>query len=358
MAFDRPKKKPKQTLRAGKRKLILRRALLCLIPIGILLLHFLPGFRSALSSVLPFIEPPHRVLDTTGCLAVHFISVGQGDATLIVTPEGEALLVDAGPPESASELVEYLKASGVASLSCLILTHPHPDHIGGALTVLRSFPVNAVLTNGEAGVIGATSTPETDAADSDVSFAGILQKYLVSVGLSAEIPACGSEYRFGSVTMTCLGPAARQQPENDMSLIFRLSYGNHTFLLTGDAEAAEETELLSRYSPDELRADVLKVGHHGSSTSSTDAFLDAVKPSIAVFSCGKNNSYGHPHTEVLAAFAARGAEILRTDLDGTVVLISDGETIRRIDPFTLRLSEHEIKLHFFMKGNRLCPSSA
>ncbi len=255
-----------------------------------------------------------------GSMELHMIDVGQGDAVAIRTPRGRWLLVDAGRDwiggdAARSTIVPYLRRFG-GDLMLFVLTHPHSDHVGGAETILRVLhPV----------------------AYRDAAFAGGNEAYRRSLAAAGTLGVRWSRVHPGDslsldgVSVTFLAPdsawTAHLHDPNLASTVALVQYGDVRFLLTGDAEAPEEAWLVA-HAGDELHADVLKVGHHGSSTSSSADFLDAVKPRVALVSVGAGNSYGHPSSEVMRDLTARGATVLRTDQLGTIVVRTDGRTLQ------------------------------
>jgi competence protein ComEC len=242
---------------------------------------------------------------SAGLLRVHFIDVGQGDAELIVSPEGKLALIDGG--EAGSGVLPYLRSLGVSKLDLVVATHPHADHIGGLVQVLKAFPVTEVVTNGQP----TTTLTYEHFLD---AIAGAKAEY-VEVRRGDTIP-------FGGLTFQVLSPQSVTGPDlNNNSIVLRLVYGASSFLFTGDADQAAEASILSMGLP--VQADILKVGHHGSRTASSPIFLRAVKPEIAVYSAGIGNTYGHPHPETLAALVAAGAQVYGTDVNGTVVVTAD-----------------------------------
>ncbi len=251
-----------------------------------------------------------------GELRVTFIDVGQGDAILMQTSEN-TLLVDCGTNASEKELVAALRASRVRTVDCLVLTHPHEDHIGGADKVLEEFRVGRIIM------------PEVS-ADSDESSVP-LERVLEAAeekSVPIEQPELGASYILGALTFIPIAPA-EGLVGNDASIVLRVEFGETELLLTGDAELASELEMLADF-PALLDCDVLKLGHHGSSSSTSLPFLEAVSPEWIVISCGEGNSYGHPHREVLELLGEYGISderILRTDKVGTVRLWSDGDEI-------------------------------
>jgi competence protein ComEC len=234
---------------------------------------------------------------------VTFFDVGQGDATLLQPPDGTAWLVDAGPPGAGANLAEQLRQMGITRLQGVVATHADADHIGGMPEVLRAIPVAALYVNG----VTADSSPYAE---------------LAAVAEELAIPtfrlSAGDELPFARVlhpTSEFLGIAADR---NEASLVLMVEHAGRRVLLTGDAEDQAEGALLA--AGEELRADVLKCGHHGSANSTTSAFLAAVKPTVAVISCGRGNRYGHPAVELLVRLDEQGTEALRTDRDGTITL--------------------------------------
>ncbi len=243
-------------------------------------------------------------------LLVHFIDVGQGDSILI-QQDGHAMLVDAGENDQGETVVSYLKEQGITQLDYVIGTHPHSDHIGGLDDVIQAF---------ETGRVFLPPATHTTATFEDVLDA------VEARGLSLTMPQPGDVWELGDASFTILAPNGDYGDDlNNWSIGIRVEYGQNHVVLCGDAEAQAEEDICENGL--ELQADILKAGHHGSSTSSSSLFLDRVAPTWAVIQCGQGNSYGHPHQETLEKFQQRGIKVFRTDLDGTIVASSDGETI-------------------------------
>ena len=242
-------------------------------------------------------------------MEVHFLDMGQSDSTLIVC-DGEAMLIDAGDNDQGTRLQLYLKKQGIKSLNYLVLTHPDADHIGGADVVITKFDIGTVFMSD----YEKTTRTYTDLLDT-----------LKYKGYQWITPKVGNTYTLGSAKITIAGPIYRYEYPNNSSIVLMIEHGNNKFLFTGDAEEEAEQALL--YGDVDLNADVLKVGHHGSKTSSIEAFLDEVSPESAVISCGIDNSYGFPHAKTLNNLRARGVDVYRTDNQGTVVAVSDGNQI-------------------------------
>ena len=248
-------------------------------------------------------------------VAFHFIDVGQGDAILITTSEGN-ILVDTSESGERKALVEYLDEQKITSLKYLILTHTDADHIGSADYVVKNYDVDTVMmTDYEA----TTKTYERllDAIESK----------------DTDVIIAEAEYVFtlGALQMTVIGPTEKFNDPNEMSLVIKAEHGDTSVMLTGDAELESEAGILEHWSAESLKVDILKVGHHGSTTSTSDEFLEAMSPTVAVISCGKGNTYGHPHTEILDKLKENNIKTYRTDKDGTIVIISDGKDWRVIE---------------------------
>ncbi len=245
---------------------------------------------------------------------MHFIDVDQGDSILILSQPGAAVLIDGGPRTAGQTVVNYLKARGVKEIDLVIATHPHEDHIGGLIDVFAAFKVKRVIDSGQ---------PHTTKTFDD---------YLTAVERQVEAGTCKYETPEGqavqlasNVTLKILGPSAKMDSLNNGSVVCRLDFGKTSFLFTGDAESGAESKLLS--SGTNVRANLLKVGHHGSSTSTSTSFLSAVSPAHAVICVGSGNTYGHPTEQTLNRLFGAGVKIYRTDVNGHVVFMSDGTTL-------------------------------
>jgi beta-lactamase superfamily II metal-dependent hydrolase len=262
-------------------------------------------------SLFSFNTPGKENVLSSSNLKVHFIDVGQGDSILIQCPNGSDILVDAGVPAEGSIVVDYLKDQGVSTLYAIVETHPHEDHIGGLSNVINSFTIKNVYAT------KATSTTKTYTNLQNLIKDKNLPVTNITYGVT--IPADIS------VSMTFLSPIRTSYSDlNDWSGVLKVQYGDVSFLLMGDASTNVEGDLLSKCK-DELPSTVLKVGHHGSSTSSS--FLDVVKPQYAVIEVGKDNPYGHPTSAALNRLSDANVKVFRTDLDGTAVFTTDGKTI-------------------------------
>ena len=250
--------------------------------------------------------PPASLTDAP--LVVRFLDVGQGDAILIQAPGGSTALIDGG--EVGSGVLQHLGNLGVQQLDLMVATHPHADHIGGLIEVLDAIPVAQVVTNGQ---VHTTSTYE-DLLDA-----------IAAAGSAYREVRRGDMLQLGTLTLEVLNPTSSAGTDyNNGSVVLRLVYGQVAFLFTGDAESEAETSMLVSGRP--LEAKILKVGHHGSRSSSSTSFLVAVRPEVAVISVGASNVYGHPHPEALNRLAAVGSVVYRTDRDGTVTVTTNGVT--------------------------------
>jgi len=244
-------------------------------------------------------------------LAVHYLDVGQGDSTLIVC-DGKAMLVDAGDNDRGTQIQMYLQKQGVEKLEYVIGTHPDADHIGGLDVILYKFDCGRILM--------------PDCERDTKSYRDVIDT-MSTKGYHSIQPEVGEVYTLGSAAFTVVTAGeAREGNINDTSIGILLQYGEKRFLFTGDATGAAEAQMLD--SGLNLSADVYKAAHHGSSAANTEAFLEAVDPAYAIISCGTENSYGHPHEEVLERFEHLGVQVLRTDEQGTLVAVSDGEDIQ------------------------------
>lgn len=254
---------------------------------------------------------PEPSITSDAPLEVHFIDVGQADSILIKAPDGKSMLIDAGNNADGPEVVSYLKKQGINKIDVLVGTHPHEDHIGGLDNVINSFDI---------GQIYMPKVSHTTKTFEDVLIA------IQNKGLKVTTPVPGSTFDLGTAKCTILAPNnSSYEGLNNYSIVVKLEYGNTSFLFTGDAESVSEQEMLSKGY--DLKTDVLKVGHHGSDSSTTQAFLDKINPAYAVIMVGKENSYGHPSKAVMDRLQAKGVAVYRTDENGTIVATSNGNSI-------------------------------
>jgi competence protein ComEC len=253
-----------------------------------------------------------------GKLRVDFLDVGQGDSALVTMPDGTTLLVDGGGNTTdASRRIgetvvsEYLWWRGLSEVDYVLATHADADHIDGLNDVVKNFSVRSALV---------ARTPADD--PEFTKFSGTLLQTKTHV----ETIQAGDTIRFGEVEVTVLWPpAGGTTSSNDDSIVLRIQFGEHSILLTGDIEKAAERSLLA--SQQQLKADVVKVPHHGSKTSSTDSFVLATKPTLAIVSVGRHSMFGHPHKEVVERWQANGATVLTTGNCGTIAIVTDGKKL-------------------------------
>jgi len=250
-------------------------------------------------------EPPPAEVPTKSELKVHFIDVGQGDSILVDLGETE-VLIDGG--DKSSGVVTYLDDFVDGALEVMVATHPHADHIGGLIGVLNAFEVDEIWLNGD------TSTSQTYSQ---------FMSAVNSEGAPVYEARRGDTIEVGDLVFDVLHPVNLSGTANNKSIVLSLSYEEVDFLFTGDAEQEAEASMLAEgIVPD---VEILKVGHHGSKSSSSAPFLGAVKPEVTIYMAGEGNSYGHPHQETITALAEVGAKIYGTDIHGTIIIITDGE---------------------------------
>jgi competence protein ComEC len=254
------------------------------------------------------------LIPTTSSLRVHILDVGQADCILVQTPGGKSLLIDAGNNSDWPVIEGFLKSHKVHRLDIVIGTHPHEDHIGS---------LDKVINNYDVGQLYMPMISTNTNTFRDVLLAAEERKLKINTARSNT--SLDLDPRVQAVI---LAPIKENYSDlNDYSAVLKLTYEENTFLFMGDAGILVETELLTEDAK-QLDADVLKVGHHGSQTATSEAFLEAVTPSLAIISVGKGNHYNHPHNETLSRLFDAGTPVLRTDLDGTILIVSDGKTIK------------------------------
>ncbi len=254
-------------------------------------------------------DNPEETDKVNGTLEVHYIDVGQGDATLIKCGDS-SMLIDAGNNNKGTAVQLYLTKQGVKTLDYVIGTHPDADHIGGLDVIISKFDCNAIIM--------PDCTSDT-ATYRDVIDAIKYKSYSVT------LPEVGTTYKLGEAEFTILSPSKNYPDKNDNSVSLILKYGDSSFLFTGDCEETAENAMLN--CGISIEADVYKAGHHGSRTASSKAFMEAVNPEYAVISCGEGNSYGHPHAEVMNLFRSMDIKVFRTDEQGSIIASTDGENI-------------------------------
>lgn len=272
-------------------------------------------FGGAIEKQNPFDDKSPAVTDESA-MTVQFLDVGQGDATFITLPDGKTVLIDAANPGDGDELVKYLNKKAVEKIDYLVATHPHADHIGGMKEVIEGFSIGQIF----APKVATQDLPTSKTYENFLN--AVKDKGLkLTRAQGGNILFEGEGYK-----AECLSPLYDEaEGLNNYSVVIKLHHGENKFLFMGDAEEIAEKQILNGGLNPEC--DVLKCGHHGSSSSGTAEFLKAASPKFAVISCGADNSYGHPHKETLEAFEnLEGFEKLyRTDKDKTVTAVSDGK---------------------------------
>ena len=242
-------------------------------------------------------------------LKIHFIDVGQGDSTFIELPDGETVLIDAGDTGKGEKVTDYIYSLGYDSIDHVIATHPHNDHIGGMSVIIDSFTVGNFYM-----------TADRNDTETFTAMLDLLEKNKVEIRntMAGDIIAVEKD-----LLLEAVAPKTMTEDDlNNNSIVLKLTYKNNKFLFTGDAEKTEEDSIWT-----DIKCDVLKVGHHGSRSSSSPNFLKKVNPGYAVISCGLNNDYGHPDTEVTDRLYVRNIKVFRTDMQGTIIITSDGTDI-------------------------------
>lgn len=242
---------------------------------------------------------------------VHFLDVGQADSILI-EQNGHYMLIDAGDSKSKDIIIPYVNNLGIKKFDYIVGTHSHEDHIGSLDDVILNFGVENVLFPRQ------TSTTKT--------FENFVNSLKIK-NLKLIVPKSGDTYSFGDATFKILAPnSSTYEDINNYSIVIKMVYKNTSYIFTGDAEKLSEEEIISKYK-DEINCDVLKIGHHGSSTSTSENFLKFCSPKYAIISLGRNNEYNHPHRQVINRLKKFGVDVYRTDEFGTVILESDGTNI-------------------------------
>lgn len=245
----------------------------------------------------------------SGSFTIHFIDVGQADSAL-VTCDGHSMLIDGGNADDSNLVYSVLQRETDGHLDYVVGTHAHEDHIGGLSGAF------------EADTADVTFCPVTEY---DSKAFRNFKTRADEKGGGITVPTVGDTFTLGEASVTVVAVNSVPEDTNNTSIVIRIVYGDTSFLFTGDAEQETEARILE--SGQDIESTVLKVGHHGSSTSTSQAFLDAVSPTYAVISCGKDNSYGHPHSETLAKLASAGVEVFRTDELGDIYCTSDGTEV-------------------------------
>ena len=267
----------------------------------------------ALFIFIIFLNLNNNITNCENKMIVHYIDVGQGDCILIQV-NNKNLLIDSGPSSSRKDLLDYLEKLNIKKFDYIIATHPHEDHIGNMDTIIKRYSIGSFYSP---KVISSSTTFEnmiSALVDKNLKV-NVLKKGFKGIDLGE------------NVKFQVFSPAENLFSDNlnDYSPIIKITFLNNSFLFTGDAEISTEESVLSENN--NLNCDILKVGHHGSSTSTSSNFLTSVNPSVAIISVGKNNSYGHPTSELLSLLDYFNIRTIRTDINGTIIATSDGKNI-------------------------------
>ncbi|MBQ6998838.1 MAG: MBL fold metallo-hydrolase [Clostridia bacterium] len=282
--------------------------LICIL-LTLVMAFTIVGCEQELSQLNALFTEEYQQIAYDGMLHVYYLDVGQADSIFILLPNGENMLIDAGTKESGEDIVNVLGSLGVTDIDYLIGTHPHADHIGGMQQVVEDFD------------IGKIYMPKV--STNTKTYKNLLQaikdkRYTITTA-KAGVNILSED----NITATIVAPNSNEYDDlNNYSAVIKLTYGMTSFVFTGDAEKLSEDEIRTN-----IKCDVLKVGHHGSSTSTSKNFLKKTSPTYAVISCGADNDYGHPHNEVIQRLYKSGISTYRTDLNGTIEAISNGYTI-------------------------------
>ena len=323
----------KRTVRRKKKKLVRRYPIVAIVLLVLVATIYLSlcavdhydidvGFDVDMGDANVFdLFAPKKTIDPLpipedGEVLFHFIDVGQGDAILVTTAEGN-MLVDTSEVSAREQLDVYLKSTQVTALKYLVLTHPDADHIGNAAYIIENYDVENVILNADNP---ATTNLYENLLD-------VIEENNINViSLKAE-----ETFDLGALRNTIIGPSGEYSDPNEMSYVIKAVYGETSAMLTGDAEKKSEADIIKKWSAEALQCNILKIGHHGSDSSTTDGFLNAVDPEIAVISCGAGNKYGHPMPEILEKLAAKGITVYRTDTQGSIIFKTDGKSFTLVE---------------------------
>lgn len=316
MAGERRHRKRPQENRGAKVMLVIF-SVMFVLSLGIYLnekifrLEFIPTS----AEIMAAFSGKKPVTAGDGEVAVHFIDVGQGDCALIVAGDTR-VLIDCGEPEYSDRVISYISRLGFRRIDYVIATHPHDDHIGGMADILEEFSIGRIIM------------PEVpDNMTPTGKYIEDMLNVIDRKGIAAEYSRTGSVIPLGNgAEIRIVAPVHNDYASlNNFSIACRLTYGNRSFLFTGDIERAAESDILNSYAY--IRSDVLKVPHHGSTSSSTPAFLEEVMPKYAVISVGEDNPYGHPKPEIVERLVDLGCTILTTMESGNIVFVTDGDSM-------------------------------
>lgn len=255
-------------------------------------------------------------------LTISVLNVGQADATLIQY-KGKNMLIDTGDVDSREDLVRQLKSRKVDTLDAVLITHPHGDHLGGMSALFKSFTIKKIYDNGQSANTAMYRNYLKNIKAKNIPYQQLKKGDTLSLGgdVKFEVLSPGTPF-----TKENTQGVSQSGLTNDNSIVCKLTFGNFSMFFTGDAQKEVEAQLLKDYKPSKLKSDVLKVGHHGSKTSSSDEFIKAVTPKAATISCGVNNQYKFPHEPTLKTLKKYNVDVYRTDRDGDITITSDGSS--------------------------------
>lgn len=262
------------------------------------------------------------VKDDANALHVSVLNVGQADATLIQY-KGKNMLIDTGDVDSRDALVKQLKEKHVKTLDVVLITHPHGDHLGGMAALFKAFPIKQIYDNGQAANTAMYKNYLKNIKTKNIAYKSLKKGDTITLGDDVKFAVLSPGKPF---TKDNTQGVSESGLTNDNSLVCKMTYGTFSMMFTGDAQKEVEEQLLKNYKGDQLQANILKVGHHGSKTSSSPAFVAAVKPSDATISCGVNNQYKFPHKPTLDTLKKYHVNVYRTDTDGMISIVSDGSS--------------------------------
>ena len=264
---------------------------------------------ACLIAAFVFAAYPSYGLSEESCFSIHYIDVGQGDCALVLC-DGQGMLIDGGKASQSSKVYAYLKEHGIDHLNYIVASHAHADHVGGLSGALNYATVDVALC---------------PVLDYDTKTFQSFVKYLGQQNISITIPHAGDTFKLGSATVQILAPLREYDDPNDTSIVMKVVYGETSFLFTGDATRTAEADILD--AGYDLSATVLKVGHHGSDTSTSYPFLREIMPKYAIISVGKDNDYGHPTDNTMSRLRDADAVVIRTDTHGTITCTSNGKQV-------------------------------
>ena len=270
----------------------------------------------AIGAALYFVMNQKTPIAADADAEFHFIDVGQGDAAMVISDDS-VVVIDCGRASSSDVLTEYIRKY-TDKIDCLVISHPHEDHMGGMAALINEFEIGEIIME------GYDEFEQEAPAFYERAYDAMVEHELYPV-----LAVPGDSHTYGDISLTVLSPQHDYDDTNSNSIVLLLEVDGAAAIFTGDAESAAERDILESYCS-ELDADILKIGHHGSSTSTSEKFYLAVSPDIAVISCGAGNTYGHPHRETRELFEKYSQEYYRTDEEGSIVLVCrDGEIVKK-----------------------------